>query len=212
MVVGSGAAGISAALTADAAGLRVLIVTKDLIGGATPLAQGGLAAAIGPGDSAASHVSDTLTAGAGLCEPDVVAALADAAPGAIDWLAALGARLDTRELRLEGGHSHHRIVHSGDDASGAEVHRALLAALHASGIEILDRTVALDLRFGHTEEVAGSAGMAGGARRADGAGGGSDRNRRAAVGRGHRRGGRGDRGRGAGAGVRDDVESGRGDR
>ena len=145
VVVGSGAAGISAALTAAAAGLRVLVVTKDLIGGATPLAQGGLAAAIGPGDSAASHVIDTLTAGAGLCEPDVVAALAAAAPGAIDWLAALGARLDTRELRLEGGHSHHRIVHSGDDASGAEVHRALLAALLASGIEILDRAVALDL-------------------------------------------------------------------
>ena len=80
VVVGSGAAGISAALTASAAGLRVLMVTKDLIGGATPLAQGGLAAAIGPGDSAASHVGDTLTAGAGLCEPDVVASLAAAAP------------------------------------------------------------------------------------------------------------------------------------
>jgi L-aspartate oxidase len=145
VVVGSGAAGISAALTAAASGLRVLLVTKDLIGGATPLAQGGLAAAIGPGDSAASHVGDTLTAGAGLCEPDVVAALAAGAPGVIDWLAGLGARLDTRELRLEGGHSHHRIVHSGDDATGAEVHRALLAALPASGIEILDRTVALDL-------------------------------------------------------------------
>ena len=145
VVVGSGAAGISAALTAAASGLRVLIVTKDLIGGATPLAQGGLAAAIGPGDSAASHVSDTLTAGAGLCEPDVVASLAAAAPGVIDWLGGLGARLDTRELRLEGGHSHRRIVHSGDDASGAEVHRALLATLLAGGIEILDRTVALDL-------------------------------------------------------------------
>jgi len=145
VVVGSGAAGISAALTAAASGLRVLIVTKDLIGGATPLAQGGLAAAIGPGDSAASHVSDTLTAGAGLCEPDVVASLAAAAPGVIDWLAGLGARLDTRELRLEGGHSHRRIVHSGDDATGAEVHRVLLAALLASGVEILDRTVALEL-------------------------------------------------------------------
>ena len=165
VVVGSGAAGISAALTAAAAGLRVLMVTKDLIGGATPLAQGGLAAAIGPGDSAASHVGDTLTAGAGLCEPDVVAALADAAPGVIDWLAGLGARLDTRELRLEGGHSHHRIVHSGDDASGAEVHRALLAALHASGIGILDRTVALDLR---AEGVTGPAGMTVGAGRVAG--------------------------------------------
>ena len=145
VVVGSGAAGISAALTAAAAGLRVLVVTKDLVGGATALAQGGLAAAIGPQDSTTSHVSDTLTAGAGLCEPEVVAALAAGAPGAIDWLAGLGARLETRELRLEGGHSHRRIVHSGDDATGAEVHRVLLAALVASGVEILDRTVALDL-------------------------------------------------------------------
>ena len=163
VVVGSGAAGISAALTAAASGLRVLIVTKDLIGGATPLAQGGLAAAIGPGDSAASHVGDTLTAGAGLCEPDVVAALAAGAPAVIDWLAGLGARLDTRELRLEGGHSHHRIVHSGDDATGAEVHRTLLGALHASGIEILDRTVALDLIVEDPAagDAAGGGGVAG---------------------------------------------------
>jgi L-aspartate oxidase len=187
VVVGSGAAGISAALTAADSGLRALIVTKDLIGGATPLAQGGLAAAIGPGDSAASHVGDTLTAGAGLCEPEAAAALAAGAPAVIEWLAGLGARLDTRELRLEGGHAHHRIVHSGDDATGAEVHRALLAALHASAIEILDRTVALDLivedpaagdaagggwaiaeRFVHTEEVTGSVGMTVGARRVAG--------------------------------------------
>jgi L-aspartate oxidase len=123
----------------------VLVVTKDLVGGATALAQGGLAAAIGPQDSAAAHAGDTLVAGAGLCEPEVVAELAAGAPRAIDWLAGLGARLETRELRLEGGHSHRRIVHSGDDATGAEVHRVLLAALLASGIEILDRTVALDL-------------------------------------------------------------------
>jgi L-aspartate oxidase len=155
VVVGSGAAGISVALTAAARGLRVLVVTKDLVGGATPLAQGGLAAAIGAGDSTAAHASDTLTAGAGLCEPGVVDALAGGAPGAIDWLTGLGARLDTRELRLEGGHSAHRIVHSGDDATGAEVHRTLLAALLASGIEILDRTVALELlpRAGGTAGV-----------------------------------------------------------
>jgi len=144
-VVGSGAAGISVALTAAARGLRVLVVTKDLVGGATPLAQGGLAAALGPGDTTAAHAHDTLTAGAGLCEPDVVAALTASAPGAIEWLTTLGARLETRDLRLEGGHSAHRIVHSGDDATGAEVHRTLLAALLASGVEILDRTVALEL-------------------------------------------------------------------
>ena len=84
VVVGSGAAGIAVALTAAARGLRVLVVTKDLVGGATPLAQGGLAAALGAGDTPAAHVRDTLVAGAGLCEPDIVAALADGAPGAIE--------------------------------------------------------------------------------------------------------------------------------
>jgi aspartate oxidase len=145
VVVGSGAAGISVALTAAARGLRVLVVTKDLVGGATPMAQGGLAAALGAGDSPAAHVADTLVAGAGLCSPDTVTALAESAPGAIGWLTGLGAQLETRDLRLEGGHSARRIVHSGDDATGAEVHRTLLSALLASGIEIVDRTVALDL-------------------------------------------------------------------
>ncbi|HSZ41132.1 MAG TPA: L-aspartate oxidase [Trebonia sp.] len=146
VVVGSGAAGISAALTAAAAGASVLVLTKELAGGASPLAQGGLAAAIGPGDTVGAHAADTEVAGAGLCAPDVVAALAAGSPGAVDWLVAEGARLERRQLRLEGGHCQHRIVHSGDDATGAEVHRALLAALLASRVEILDRAVALDLR------------------------------------------------------------------
>jgi L-aspartate oxidase len=146
VIAGSGAAGIAAALAAAAlpGRPRVLVVTKDLTGGATPLAQGGLAAAIGPGDSAAAHADDTLVAGSGLCDPDTVAALAAGAPAAIDWLAGLGARLERRALRLEGGHSRHRVVHAGD-ATGAEVHRALLAALLVSGVEILDHGVALDL-------------------------------------------------------------------
>jgi L-aspartate oxidase len=163
-VVGSGAAGISVALTAAAAGLRVLVVTKDLVGGATPLAQGGLAAALGAGDTPLAHVSDTLIAGAGLSEPEVVQALADGAPGAIGWLTGLGARLETRDLRLEGGHSARRIVHSGDDATGAEVHRVLLSALLASGIEILDRTVALDLLQSDLNEGIDRAGISTGAR------------------------------------------------
>ena len=159
VVVGSGAAGISAALTA--AGLpgrpHVLLVTKDLTGGATPLAQGGLAAAIGPGDSAAAHVEDTLAAGAGLCDRETVAALAAGAPGAVDWLTAGGAHLDRAALRLEGGHSRHRIIHSGSDATGAEVHRTLLAALLASRVEILDRTVALDLVLREPDAAEGGA-------------------------------------------------------
>ena len=158
VVVGSGAAGISVALAAAASGLSVLVITKDLVGGAPPLAQGGLAAALGAGDTPAAHVSDTLVAGAGLCDPEVAAALADGAPSAVNWLTRLGARLETRDLRLEGGHSARRIVHSGDDATGAEVHRTLLAALLASGIEILDRTVALDLLLSDEKGQATGAG------------------------------------------------------
>ena len=150
VIVGSGAAGIAAALAAAARGKQVLMVTKDLTGGATPLAQGGMAAAIGPGDSAARHARDTIDAGAGLCEPETVATLAAGAPTAISRLAALGARLERVSLRLEGGHSRHRIVHAGGDATGAEVHRVLREALLASPVRVLDSTAALDLLL--TEE------------------------------------------------------------
>jgi L-aspartate oxidase len=168
VVIGSGAAGISVALTALARGLRVLVVTKDLVGGATPLAQGGLAAALGAGDTPVAHAGDTLVAGAGLCEPGAVAALTAAAPGAIGWLTGLGARLETRDLRLEGGHSARRIVHSGDDATGAEVHRVLLGALLASEAEILDRTVALDLLLSGAGGERSVAGLLAGVIGADG--------------------------------------------
>jgi L-aspartate oxidase len=145
LVVGSGAAGMSAALAAAGHGRRVLLISKEeLGGGATPLAQGGLAAAIGPGDSAALHRSDTLDAGAGLCDLAAAAALAAEAPGEIARLAGLGARLERTALHLEGGHSRRRIVHAGGDAAGAEVHRALRAALLASSVEVLTRAVALD--------------------------------------------------------------------
>ena len=145
LVVGSGAAGISAALAAAGHGRRVLLVSKeDLGGGSTPLAQGGLAAAIGPGDDAAAHGQDTLVAGAGLCDPSAVATLVAEAPRAIERLAGLGARLDRTTLHLEGGHHRRRIVHAGGDAAGAEVYRVLRAALLASRVEILTRAVVLD--------------------------------------------------------------------
>jgi L-aspartate oxidase len=123
----------------------VLLVSKDdLGGGATPLAQGGLAAALGPGDHPALHQSDTLTAGAGLCDPDAVATLVNEAPAEIARLVGLGAQLDTTALHREGGHRLSRIVHAGGDAIGAEVHRVLQAALRASPVRLLTRCVALD--------------------------------------------------------------------
>ena len=138
VVLGSGAAGLTAALTAASRGRRVLLLSKDGIGGgATPLAQGGLAAAIGPGDTPALHQRDTLDAGAGLCDPAAVAALVAEAPGEIARLAARGARLERTALHLEGGHSRSRIVSAGGDAIGAEVHQVLRAALLASRVQVL---------------------------------------------------------------------------
>jgi L-aspartate oxidase len=162
VVAGSGAAGISAALAAAAHGRRVLLLSKSgLGGGATPLAQGGMAAAIGPGDDRSLHRRDTVEAGAGLCDPAVVAGLVAAAPGEIARLTALGARLECSDLRLEGGHSRHRIVHAGGDATGAEVHRVLTAALLASPVEVLTGVVVLDLLTGGNGQAGGLvAGMA----------------------------------------------------
>jgi L-aspartate oxidase len=145
VVIGSGAAGMSAALQAAAHGLEVLLLTKgQLGGGATPLAQGGLAAAIGPGDSAALHAQDTLVAGAGLSDPAAVALLTARSPAEIERLAELGARLERTPLHLEGGHSRRRVLHAGGDAAGAEVHRTLLAALLASPVKIISNAAALD--------------------------------------------------------------------
>jgi len=163
VVVGSGAAGMTAALTAARRGRRVLLLTKEDIGaGATPLAQGGLAAAIGPCDSPRLHQRDTLDAGAGLCDPAAVAMLVSQAPGEIARLVSRGARLERTALHLEAGHSRHRIVHAGGDAIGAEVHRVLRNALLASPVEILTRCVVLDALVDDQGDVGGVlAGIAG---------------------------------------------------
>jgi len=155
---------MSAALAAAGHGRRVLLVSKeDLGGGATPLAQGGLAAAIDPCDSAVLHQRDTLDAGAGLCDPGAVATLVSEAPGEITWLTGLGARLERTALHLEGGHSRSRIVHAGGDAAGAEVHRVLRAALLASSVEVLTRGVGLEALTDERGSVGGLlAGRAGG--------------------------------------------------
>jgi L-aspartate oxidase len=156
LIVGAGAAGLSAALEASARGRRVLLITKaGLDAGSSPLAQGGLAAVLDPADSADLHRRDTLTAGAGLCDDDAVATLVAAAPAEIAWLAGLGARFDPGPLGLEGGHSQARIVHAGGDASGAEVHRALRAAVLAAPIEILPDTIALDALLDDDDRVCG---------------------------------------------------------
>ena len=151
VVVGSGIAGLTAALHARSAG-RVVLVTKSLLdAGSTRWAQGGIAAALAADDSPTAHYDDTLVAGAGLCDRDAVRVLVDEGPARVRELGALGAAFDrdpdgVLELTREGGHLHRRIVHAGGDATGAEVERALIAAVVAAGdIEVMEHALALDL-------------------------------------------------------------------
>ncbi len=153
VILGSGAAGLAAALASRPA-RSVLIVTKDTLdAGSTAWAQGGLAGVLDPADSLENHVHDTLAAGAGLCDERVVRALVASAPDAIRELIRLGAVFDpgadgAPALTREGGHSHNRIVHAGGDQSGAEVQRTLDEAAVSAGAEVLDRAFALDLIVG----------------------------------------------------------------
>ena len=104
--------------------------------GSTRWAQGGVAAALSPDDSPEEHLQDTLVAGVGLCDDDAVRVLCTEGPQRLRELIALGAAFDrdpSGELSLtrEGGHHRDRIVHAGGDATGAEVQRALVAAVQA---------------------------------------------------------------------------------
>ncbi|MCH6161839.1 FAD-dependent oxidoreductase [Streptomyces sp. M600PL45_2] len=136
VVVGSGVAGLTAALRCHAAGLATVVVTKaSLDDGSTRWAQGGIAAALGDGDSPDQHLDDTLVAGAGLCDEEAVRTLVTEGPAAVRRLIGTGARFDTDpatgeiELTREGGHHRRRIAHAGGDATGAEISRALLDAV-----------------------------------------------------------------------------------
>ncbi len=151
VVVGSGVAGLTAALEADARGHAVTLLTKaSLAAGSTARAQGGVAGASGPGDTVAAHLADTLAAGAGLVDPAAAATLLADGPAAVDALAARGVRFDTdaegRAARgLEAAHGVPRILHAGGDATGAEIVRALGAAVRVSGVDVREDAFALDV-------------------------------------------------------------------
>jgi L-aspartate oxidase len=156
VVVGTGAAGLSAAVSLAASGRRVVVLAKgELASGSTPLAQGGLAVVTDLEDSFASHASDTIIAGAGLADETSVNELVLSAPSVVATLSQLGARFDAGSLGLEGGHSHRRIVHAGGDAIGAELHRVLRAAVCAANVEIMEHSVAIDLVIDDEGRVAG---------------------------------------------------------
>ena len=144
LVVGSGGAGMSAALAARAAGARVTVVTKSALGaGNTGRAQGGIQAAIGDDDSAESHFEDTFAAGHRAARPELVRQLTGAGPDAIGWLESLGVTFSRDDGRLRllrcGGASRKRLLQAGE-RTGAEMVKALRAAVRAGGAEVREST------------------------------------------------------------------------
>lgn len=155
IVVGSGIAGLTCALRLRERVDRVLLVTKTVLDeGSTAWAQGGIAAALHPEDSPQEHLDDTLVAGVGLCDRAAVEALVTEGPQRVRQLVALGAEFDRGEdgeikLTREGGHHRDRIAHAGGDATGREISRALIEALHRviddPGIEVIEHALVVDL-------------------------------------------------------------------
>ena len=153
LVLGSGVAGLSAAIHAARSGMSVAVLTKaELASSATQYAQGGVAAVLeDEGDSPELHLADTVTAGADLCDVDAVRVVVTEGPSCVRELMDLGAKFDRAggdgdlALTREGGHSVPRIVHAGGDATGAEIERALVHAVHGTATGVYERWFVLDL-------------------------------------------------------------------
>ncbi len=152
LVVGSGVAGLTVALHLREQGLHVTVVTKvNIDDGSTRWAQGGIAAVLDPLDTPEAHAFDTELAGVGLCDPAAVRVLVEEGPARLKELIRLGAEFDRHPdgslmLTREGGHRADRIVHAGGDATGAEVQRALHAAVHRDPwIRLVEHALVLDL-------------------------------------------------------------------
>ncbi len=160
VIVGGGIAGLSAALAAAPQPVLLVSRGRDGAGSASVLAQGGIAAALDPADSAAAHARDTIAAGAGHNDAAMVRQLVSAAPAAIAWLQSQGVVFDQGgdglALGREGGHGVARIVHAGGDRTGARVTAALLAQVQrASHIDCRGEVDvdALLMRAGHVVGV-----------------------------------------------------------
>lgn len=162
LIIGSGAAGLTAAITL-AEKYKVLVLAKGAIsGGSTAWAQGGIAAVLEPGDTFESHIDDTMDAGAGLNRRETVEFVVENAPRAIARLVEFGVPFNVEDdgdlhLTREGGHSHRRIVHV-DDATGWAVQEALENAAEANpNITMLPDMVAVDLITDrHSEKPTGT--------------------------------------------------------
>lgn len=151
LVIGSGLAGLTLALQLDKK-LRVALISKSTLqGGASWLAQGGIAAVFDKEDSADAHIGDTLKAGAGLCHEESVSYVVENGPRAVNWLIEQGVDFTLDEdqvhyhLTQEGGHSHRRILHSADATGKAVTSTLVDLVLAAPNIQIFEHHCAVDL-------------------------------------------------------------------
>lgn len=149
LIIGSGAAGLSAALALPAT-YRVGLITKtDLQQSASGWAQGGMAAAIDPTDSPSLHAQDTLAAGAGLCDPVSVQFLVEQAPTQVERLLAMGVAFDRAgdrpALTLEAAHSRPRVLHAADTTGQALITTLLKQVTAAPHITLLPNSFVFDL-------------------------------------------------------------------
>jgi L-aspartate oxidase len=151
LVVGAGVAGLSVALGMGPR--KVTVVTRGRLGlgGSSPMAQGGVAAAVGADDSPSRHAADTLAVAGGLADPEVVSLLTSEAPQVIARLEELGARFDRQadtgyELSREAAHGRARVLHAGGDATGVELVRTLVQAVEREpAIQVIEQSDALEL-------------------------------------------------------------------
>src|ERR1700722_16930982 len=158
IVVGSGIAGLIAALELSRKHAVTLVTKARLEDSNTRFAQGGIAAAMFSDDSVAEHIADTLRAGAGLCDPGAVEVLCSEGPARIRDLVRLGVDFDQHNGEfargLEAAHTRARVLHAGGDSTGLTIELALARAVRAAGISVMEHTFACDLIL-RNERVAG---------------------------------------------------------
>ncbi|MGI5901393.1 MAG: L-aspartate oxidase [Desulfitobacteriia bacterium] len=159
LVLGSGIAGLFAAINLSEKYEVTILTKKNIMAGSTEHAQGGIAVALSHDDSPEFHFGDTIKAGAGLCNLEAVKILAEKGPECVKKLIELGAQFDKIEDQLaftrEGAHSRKRILHAGGDETGGEIERVLVTCVRERNISVRENFFVIDLLKNRNNQVAG---------------------------------------------------------